>query len=235
MSRSSDSSRSEQIDSSSIVSAVRSFAETLPAGSHVLDVGCGLRPYIEFFVHTSYTGMDVMESGRKSHDKTADIFYDGLNFPFSDASYDAVICTQVLEHSVEPDRLLVEIHRVLRGGGTGLVTVPLTWGEHETPYDFRRYTTFGIRRAVEQAGLEIVRLDRIAAGISAVAMLVSSEINAYHLANPARSFLTKQAERLAHHWWRVQLFLWRKLYVFPRIYLDNLVIFTKPRSPDSGK
>lgn len=172
--------------------------------------------------------MDVVESGRKPDDKPADIFYDGLTFPFPDESYDAVICTQVLEHSIDPDKLISEIRRVLRRGGTGLLTVPLTWGEHEVPFDFRRYTTFGIRNAIEQCGLEIILLSRISSGITAIAMLVASEINAFRISRPRPGFLRAQAERFAHHLWRLQLLVWRKLFAFPRIYLDNLVVFRKP-------
>jgi SAM-dependent methyltransferase len=216
------------IDSSSIEAAVRSFAKTLPAGSRVLDVGCGLRPYERFFVGHHYVGVDVAESGRKSSDKRADIYFNGLNLPIADKSYDAVICTQVLEHSLQPDVLVAEMFRTLRGGGTGLVTVPLTWGEHEAPYDFRRYTTFGIRRLLEEAGYRVLFLGRITTGINAIASLVSSEINAS--ARPSTSTLARNLlERLSIRWWNIQLRLWRMLYTFPRIYIDNVAHVQRPK------
>jgi SAM-dependent methyltransferase len=45
-------------------------------------------------------------------------------FPFDDATYDTVVCTEVLEHVFEPDRLLREIFRVLKPGGRVILTVP---------------------------------------------------------------------------------------------------------------
>jgi ubiquinone/menaquinone biosynthesis C-methylase UbiE len=40
------------------------------------------------------------------------------------ASFDRVVCTEVLEHTVDPEAILAEIRRVLRPGGWGVVTVP---------------------------------------------------------------------------------------------------------------
>src|SRR5205814_177285 len=83
---------------------------------------------------------------------------DGRVVPYTDASFDAVICTQVLEHSVDPDALLREMWRVLRPGGRLLITVPFMWGLHETPFDFRRYSSFGLPRAVEAAGFRVLQI-----------------------------------------------------------------------------
>lgn len=46
--------------------------------------------------------------------------------PFSDGSYDLVLASHVLEHIVEDDAALAEIHRVLRPGGQAILPVPIT-------------------------------------------------------------------------------------------------------------
>ncbi len=47
----------------------------------------------------------------------------GETLPLPDASFDAVVCWDVIEHVQSPDRVLCEIARVLRPGGVALVTV----------------------------------------------------------------------------------------------------------------
>ena len=85
--------------------------------------------------------------------------------PVDDARFDHVRLTQVLEHLPEPATVLAELRRVLKPGGTLWLTAPLFYAEHERPYDFFRYTPFGLapspgRRRVHGRG------DRLAPGLS---------------------------------------------------------------------
>ncbi|MEI6900342.1 MAG: class I SAM-dependent methyltransferase, partial [Bacteroidota bacterium] len=50
--------------------------------------------------------------------------YGGSKMPFDDNSFDAVISFQVIEHIVEDRNYLSEIHRVLKTGGTLIITTP---------------------------------------------------------------------------------------------------------------
>jgi SAM-dependent methyltransferase len=122
----------------------------------VLDVGCGRKPYQALASGaTRYVGVDLdtPESRRLA---VADKLYDGKSLPFPDASFDGVLCSQVLEHVFTPEDFLREIARVLRPGGRLLLTVPFAWDEHEQPYDFARYSSFGLRALLERSGFEIV-------------------------------------------------------------------------------
>lgn len=67
-------------------------------------------------------------------------------------SYGGVICNQVLEHVFNPDLFLQEIFRVLKPGGKLLMTVPFVWDEHEQPWDYARYSSFGLRSLLERNG-----------------------------------------------------------------------------------
>jgi SAM-dependent methyltransferase len=138
----------------------------------VLDVGCGTKPYRALVPATSYTGLDYDTPARRAAG-FADVFYDGGQFPFADASFDGVLCTQVLEHVFNPDEFLREIARVSRSGGVLALTVPFVWDEHEQPYDFGRYSSFGLRALLERTGFEVVRLEKTPTDARAVAQIVA--------------------------------------------------------------
>lgn len=72
-----------------------------------------------------------------------------INIP--DCSYDTICCFHVLEHVSMPGKAVSEIYRILKSGGTFIVSVPLFAGLHEEPYDFYRYTPYGIRFLLEQS------------------------------------------------------------------------------------
>ena len=71
------------------------------------------------------------------------------------ASFDFVLCTEVLEHVSEPRRVCAELHRVLRPGGQILVTVPFVGELHEEPHDYHRFTSHGIEATLADAGFEV--------------------------------------------------------------------------------
>lgn len=117
----------------------------------LLDVGCGQKPYARLFDTDEYVGLEI-DTPKNRLRKHADQYYDGTRFPFPDASFDGVLCNQVLEHIFEPMTFLSEIRRVLRPGGRLLLTVPFVWDEHEQPWDYARYTSFGLRHLLESSG-----------------------------------------------------------------------------------
>ena len=110
----------------------------------VLDVGCGEMPFRGFLPDGHrYTGIDVPmadDFGMRQH---ADIVaFDGLTIPFPDESFDHIVCTEVLEHAEDPVKLVGEMHRVLRPGGTLVATVPFSARVHHAPHDFHRFTRY---------------------------------------------------------------------------------------------
>lgn len=76
----------------------------------LLDVGCGSQPYRHLVSCTEYKGMEFDTPDNRKN-KKADYFYDGVYFPMPDNSYDAVLCTQVLEHVFTPEIFIREISR----------------------------------------------------------------------------------------------------------------------------
>ena len=122
----------------------------------VLDVGCGQKPYLHLFSYTEYIGMDIENPGHDHSNEQIDVFYDGTTFPFENATYDSIVCNQVLEHVFTPDAFLKEISRVLKPQGYFLLSVPFVWDEHEPPNDFARYSSFGLTYMLKNAGFTVV-------------------------------------------------------------------------------
>jgi len=142
-------------------------------GDKWLDVGCGSRPYESLFPCGTYIGVDVAVSGRPAGMKVPDFFYDGQVLPFDDKSVDGVLCTQVLEHVRNPDMLLSEIHRVLNQGGVLILSAPFLWEEHEEPYDFLRFTSFGFRELLMRANFEVISIQKTTGSLETVAQMLS--------------------------------------------------------------
>jgi SAM-dependent methyltransferase len=75
--------------------------------------------------------------------------------PINDHSFDCVLCTQVLEHVPDPRQILSEVHRVIKPEGFAIISLPFIWGEHEAPFDFFRFTQFGVTQMLTEVGFEV--------------------------------------------------------------------------------
>jgi len=137
---------------------VKKFAQIVPPNSKILDVGCGNKPYRKLFQYSSYQGIDIEGGGHTDQEKTVDKFFDGLHIPFPDNQFEVILCTQVLEHTPEPAKLLSEVARTLKTDGRVFITTPFVWNEHEIPYDFCRFTRYGLEQLLTQSGLKISSL-----------------------------------------------------------------------------
>lgn len=126
----------------------------------LLDFGCGSKPYQDLFTVEQYIGVDVEVSGHSHHKEEIDVYYNGKTIPFEDNYFDSVFSSEVFEHIFNLDDILSEIYRVLKKGGLALFTIPFVWDEHEIPYDFGRYSTFGIRHMMEQKGFEVLSIEK---------------------------------------------------------------------------
>lgn len=145
-----------------------------PQGN-LLDVGCGNKPYKELFIVKNYTGLEF-DSLENRNKKKADIFYNGGEFPFEPKTFDFVISTQVLEHINNQSIFLSEINRVLKSGSQCLMTVPFIGEEHEKPFDFFRYTSFGIKETLQNYGFEIIEYKKSTTGITVLFQLLNDYI-----------------------------------------------------------
>lgn len=141
----------------------RDLREISPQVSgRVLDLGCGGKPYEPIFAAaTKYVGVDLpVEHSANKMEKRADVYAQLGALPLADASFDAVVCTQVLEHAPDPDAVLAEARRVLRDSGLAVFSVPFLAAEHEMPHDYYRYTPNGMEALLGRHGFTDVRVKK---------------------------------------------------------------------------
>jgi len=120
----------------------------------LLDIGCGSCPYVSLFpAATRYVGIDL-PSKLTAHQQPT-IWGNGLRLPFAAKTFATVLCTQVLEHVPQPALLIEESSRVLQEGGALILAAPQTWGLHEEPRDYYRFTKYGLEYLLEDAGFEV--------------------------------------------------------------------------------
>lgn len=148
---------------------VRKALRELPPGWRLLDAGAGEQPYRANCAHLRYVSQDFARYdgrgdgiGLQRKDwrmPSADIVSDITSISEPDNAFDAVLCTEVLEHVPDPVAALRELARLLRSGGVLILTAPFAHVTHFSPYFY--YTGFS-RNFYEywlpRVGLEIVEL-----------------------------------------------------------------------------
>jgi SAM-dependent methyltransferase len=130
----------------------------LKLGSRVLDLGGNKTNKRGAFDIEQYD-LRVVYSNLSTA-KRPDVQADAANIPFKDASFDAVVCSELLEHVPQPLAVLREIHRVLLGGGTLLLCAPFLYPIHGDPGDYGRYTDSYWREVVGTTGFDIMAVER---------------------------------------------------------------------------
>jgi SAM-dependent methyltransferase len=128
---------------------LREHGARLDAGGSytLLDVGCGDKPYAPFFRAASpYVGFDVPQNPHADLRGTIEAI------PAEDASFDAVLCLQVLEHVEDPAAAVRELRRVVKPGGRVLASTHGVFPYHPNPHDLWRWTHAGLERLFRDNG-----------------------------------------------------------------------------------
>jgi SAM-dependent methyltransferase len=149
---------SDDSSRSSVNEFVRRAAALAPAGGRVLDAGAGECIYRPLFEGRRYVSTD-RGVGDAGWDYTQlDALADLERIPFRPGTFDFVLCTETLEHVARPGRVLSELARVLKPGGTLALSVPFLHPVHQAPHDYFRYTPYGLRHLMAEAGFDRVEV-----------------------------------------------------------------------------
>lgn len=123
----------------------------------LLDYGCGGQPYRRLFedVISRYIGADVAAAAGVQLDL---ILTPENPAPLPDASVDTILSTQTLEHVYDFSEYLNDCHRLLGEHGRLIISAPMQWRLHESPFDYWRFTRFGLEEKLRRTGFEVIEL-----------------------------------------------------------------------------
>jgi SAM-dependent methyltransferase len=148
---------------------VRAALQDIPAGGRILDAGAGTQRYREYCTHLVYVSQDFgkydgtgdsrgLQTGVFDYGKL-DIISDITAIPTPDDCFDAVLCTEVLEHVPLPEDALRELVRVLKPGGRLILTAPFVSFTHVAPYHYcTGFNRYFFQTHLEALGMEIIEL-----------------------------------------------------------------------------
>jgi SAM-dependent methyltransferase len=151
---------------------IHEWLKSLQPGEKLLDAGAGVqrfKPYCSHLVYISqdfgeYCGGDLF-AGEPLEDwqaSTCDIISDITKIPLEEGAIDHILCTEVFEHIPDPAAALAEFSRLLKDGGSVLITAPFNSQYHQTPYFF--YSGFSsefYKFYAQKFNLSISRIDPI--------------------------------------------------------------------------
>jgi SAM-dependent methyltransferase len=138
------------------------FIERHATDRRTLDIGAQNGPYAVHFPRR--IALDIRRG------IGVQVVGDAQALGIRDASFDVVLCTEVLEHLPEPQRAIDEIYRVLVPGGELLLTTRFLFPIHDAPHDYFRFTKYGLRHLLRR--FEIAELEEETDAIGAIAVLL---------------------------------------------------------------
>src|SRR5438552_1994669 len=166
--------------------------ELASAHGRVLDVGCGAQPYRELLpADTEYLGIDTVEGRAHFGYGLPDTrYFSEGEWPVEAGWADLIVCTEVLEHVLDPRAFLAEAFRVLRPGGRIVFTVPFAARWHFIPHDYWRFTPSGLNHLLEASGFSHIQVwgrgNRLTVACYKVMTLVLAGFSSSASAGPGR-------------------------------------------------
>jgi SAM-dependent methyltransferase len=143
----------------------------LPKGARLLDAGAGELKNRQYCGHLDYVSQDFCQyqvagggAVEGLHSQTwdttrIDLVSDISAIPAPDASFDAILCSEVLEHVPEPTHALDEFTRLLKPGGVLILTAPFVSIVHMAPYHYcSGFSKYWYQHHLHQRGFELTTL-----------------------------------------------------------------------------
>lgn len=201
---------------------VATQAARIPSRSRVLDVGAGTGSYRPLFAHCKYSAHDFAEElGTIGRYTKLDYISDVTAIPVPDASFDVILCTEVLEHVPEPILALKEFGRILTPGGKLLLSAPLGSRLHQEPFHFYGgYTPHWYEHFLVKSGFSVESIER---NMGFFSYFGQEGLRFSALIDPRRTAHLRISKRaVASLIWLVTLPFERLLFPFVAPILDSL-------------
>jgi SAM-dependent methyltransferase len=141
----------------------------IPPGLRILDAGAGEQQYRQFCSHLVYVSQDFARYDGKGNNtglqmgawdqSKLDVISDISSIPLEDASFDAIMCVEVLEHLPNPLLAIKEFNRLLKEGGRLIITAPFGSLTHFAPYHFSTgFNTYYYEQHLKENGFDITEI-----------------------------------------------------------------------------
>lgn len=143
----------------SLLRFVKYQARNIKPTESLLDIGAGELRYKRYFNHCNYVSNDLCIGDAGWLFDDIDIKSTVYNIPVKNNSFDNILCTQVLEHLEFPELAFKEFNRILVKGGKLILTAPLGFGEHQVPYDYFRYTKYGLKSLGDRHNFNLIYIE----------------------------------------------------------------------------
>jgi SAM-dependent methyltransferase len=162
------------------------------ARKDLLDLGCGDVPLYEMY-KDNVSSVCCCDWGNSYHkavhlDFIADL---NSNLPIKESSFDTVILSDVIEHLITPEKIFLEISRILRQDGILFLSVPFLHALHEEPYDYSRLTEYKLTHLCSVNNLKIIHLESYGGSFELFSLLIL-----IHLARIQPDFMTVIMKKL---------------------------------------
>lgn len=142
----------------------------IPSGNSILDAGAGELQFKELCSHLNYTSQDLGQYDgvgnleglhtKKWDNSKLDIVSDITKIPVKDSSFDSILCTEVFEHISEPAKAIKEFSRIIKPGGTLIITAPFCSLTHFAPFYFANgYSKYWYEKILDENGFMIKEMD----------------------------------------------------------------------------
>lgn len=180
----------------------------IKSGVRALDIGAGTSPFAALSEQFDAFSVDIEP-------------YRGIDFttdmtgplPLMDESFDLIIMSNLLEHIPEPMRLVEECYRILKKGGTMLMTVPFIIKVHQAPYDFMRYTEYMLLKFFDNAGFSKLATEKIG-NLFDVHDQISSSLYKYLHQSAPSGYITGKFITLLY---RINNLIWQGAFKVARV------------------
>ncbi|MEP7155334.1 MAG: class I SAM-dependent methyltransferase [Betaproteobacteria bacterium] len=144
------------------------------SSGRVLDVGCSdqrIKAYLA--PGCEYIGLDYYSTASSWYKTRPSVYGDAHALPFTEGRFDTVLLLDVLEHLRSPQSCMAEVSRVLIEDGLFFVMVPFMYPIHDAPFDFGRWTSFGLAQLAEVHEFDVVEARHVGEPAETAALMTN--------------------------------------------------------------